>query len=347
MFTERSSVGDSDDRGRTFAADANVGIGEFFNFTGVLGVTSNKEAGEPALTSDREAIVLSTTYRDANWQFGGFYDRVGANFNPELGFLRRSDFQEVGGTAWRFIRVPQWTWLRELRPHTSYDISYGLDSGIKETYDWHIDLHIVWENGALFSTATDLVYEGLTEPLRLTTGVDDQGERTFVEVAPGEYTGWLFSPRYSTSTQAPVVVNTTLAIGQFFSGRRVGGNTQVSFQFGGALAGEIGLEYNKIDLPEPGGDFDTTLASARVGYSFTPNVFVQSLVQYSTQTEVWSGNIRFGWVDTAGTGLFLVYNERQSEKFVGAADGLLERTVSVKFSRQIDVAGIGRDRFGW
>ena len=102
-----------------------------------------------------------------------------------------------------------------------------------------------------------------------------------------------------------------------------------------------------IELPGPGGSFDATLLSARVGYSFSPSVYVQSLVQYSTQTEVWSANLRFGWVDTAGTGLFIVFNERRSERLAGLADGLLERTVSIKFSRQLDMARIGRDRFGW
>ena len=108
----------------------------------------------------------------------------------------------------------------------------------------------------------------------------------------------------------------------------------------------MGLEYNRIELPGPGGEFDATLLSSRVGYSFTPALYIQSLVQYNTQTEVWSGNLRFGWVDTAGTGLFVVLNERQSERFAGLTNTLLERTLSIKFSRQLDVAGMGRDRFG-
>ena len=347
MFTDRSSVGLSNDYGRTFAADTNIGIGEFFNFTGVLGATSSRAPDEPTITGDREAIILSGTYRDSDWQFSGSYDRIGANFNPEVGFLRRSDFQQGGGTVWRYIRVPGVDWLRELRPHMSYSTSYGLENGLKETATWHLDLHLIWEDGALLSPATDWIYDGLTAPLRLATGVNDEGDQAFVEVPAGEYSGWLFNPRYTTSTQAPVVWNTVLSIGQFFSGTRRSGSTQLSFQLGGALAGEIGLEYNMIELPGPGGSFDATLLSARVGYSFSPSVYVQSLVQYSTQTEVWSANLRSGWVDTAGTGLFIVFNERRSERLAGLADGLLERTVSIKFSRQLDMARIGRDRFGW
>ena len=260
MFTDRSSVGLSNDYGRTFAADTNIGIGEFFNFTGVLGATSSRAPDEPTITGDREAIILSGTYRDSDWQFSGSYDRIGANFNPEVGFLRRSDFQQGGGTVWRYIRVPGVDWLRELRPHMSYSTSYGLENGLKETATWHLDLHLIWEDGALLSPATDWIYDGLTAPLRLATGVNDEGDQAFVEVPAGEYSGWLFNPRYTTSTQAPVVWNTVLSIGQFFSGTRRSGSTQLSFQLGGALAGEIGLEYNMIELPGPGGEFRCHLA---------------------------------------------------------------------------------------
>jgi len=342
MYTGRDATGISDDFGRTFAVDTNIGIGEFFNFTGVVGATENQQSGQTAITDQREAVILSGLYRDADWQFRATYDRIGANFNPEVGFLRRSDFQQMSGTVWRYIRVPSISWLRELQPHTSYTTSYGLQTGIKETATWHIHFMSALENGGRLGHATDWVYDGLSEPLSLTTGVDDQGNRTTVEVLPGEYSGILYNPTFSTSSQVPVVWSTNLILGRFFSGNRRGGNTTLSFQFGGALTGALGFEYNRIELPGPGGRFDATLLSSRIGYSFSPNLYLQSLIQYNTQTAVWSGNLRFGWVDTAGTGLFIVYNERQNDRLGGITTSLMERTVSLKFSRQLDIAEMGR-----
>ena len=346
MFTERSAVGVADDQGRTFAADANVGIGEFFNFTGVFGATTSSVPGLVAPTDARQAIILTAQYRDPDWQFRGSYDRIGANFDPEVGFLRRSDHQQVSGTIWRDIRVPSSDWIRQFSPHASYTTAYGLESGEKETATFHMHTSMSLENGGRFSFAGDWIFDGLTEPLSLATGVDDAGNRIYVDIPRGEYSGWLFNPLVSTSSQVPVVWSTNLLLGQFFSGTRKGGSTSLSFQHGGALAGAIALEYNRIDVPGPGGKFDATLLSGRIGYSFSPTLFIQSLMQYNTQTAVWSGNLRFGWVDTAGTGLFIVYNERQSEKIPGFTSNLLERTVSIKFSRQLDLAGIGRDWFG-
>ena len=346
MYTERAALGVAGDRGRTYAVDTNIGIGEFFNFTGVVGSTSAHRPGEAALTDARGAIILSANYRDPEWQLRASYDRIGENFNPEVGYLRRADFQQVSGTVWRDIRVPSSDLFRQFSPHMSYTTSYGLESGLRETAIWHSHVISTFENGGRAAMAADWLFDGFHEPLRLATGVDDEGNRTYVEVPSGDYSGWFFLPEISTSSQVPVVLSTSLSLGQFFSGTQKGGSASLSFQLGGALAGELGVQYDQISLPHPGGEFDTTLLSSRVGYSFSPSVFVQSLVQYNTQTEVWSGNLRFGWIDTAGTGLFVVYNERQSAHLRALSDALLERTVSIKFSRQIDLAEMRRGGFG-
>ena len=53
----------------------------------------------------------------------------------------------------------------------------------------------------------------------------------------------------------------------------------------------------------------TALYRLAGSYSFTPRLYLQANVQYSDDTENLGTNIRLGWLDTAGTGLFIVYNE--------------------------------------
>ena len=73
----------------------------------------------------------------------------------------------------------------------------------------------------------------------------------------------------------------------------------------------------------------------RAGYNFSPRVFMQTLLQHNDSAELWSLNFRFGWLQDANTGLFLVYNE---------TEGLLDyvpmgagRSVIVKYSYLFDV----------
>jgi len=92
---------------------------------------------------------------------------------------------------------------------------------------------------------------------------------------------------------------------------------------------EFGINYNDIQLP--GGDFTTTIFRTRLSYSFTPRIFVQSLIQYNSVIDLWSSNIRFGWLKEANTGLFLVYNETRSDS------GIQLRSFTVKYSRVFDL----------
>ena len=89
--------------------------------------------------------------------------------------------------------------------------------------------------------------------------------------------------------------------------------------------------YREITLPQ--GAFHTNLGNMRVTYNFTPSVFVQSLIQYNDRTDRWSTNLRFHWLETAGTGFFVVYNDTEGLNGIGPVD----RTFIVKYVRQFDL----------
>jgi hypothetical protein len=62
-------------------------------------------------------------------------------------------------------------------------------------------------------------------------------------------------------------------------------------------------------LPVPGGDFEVMLSRLCLSYSFTPKILLQALLQYNDNDDVFSTNVRFSWLRTANTGLYVVYNE--------------------------------------
>ena len=65
-------------------------------------------------------------------------------------------------------------------------------------------------------------------------------------------------------------------------------------------------------------------------------VYTQALIQYNDRAEVWTSNLRFGWLRDANTGLFVVYNDTQG---LSGNTSLLraDRSLTVKFSRVINV----------
>ena len=64
-------------------------------------------------------------------------------------------------------------------------------------------------------------------------------------------------------------------------------------------------------------------------------MFVQSLLQHNDSAELWAVNFRFGWLQDANTGLFLVYNETEGIRdIVPAGAG---RSLILKYSYLFDV----------
>jgi hypothetical protein len=76
-----------------------------------------------------------------------------------------------------------------------------------------------------------------------------------------------------------------------------------------------------------------------VAYFFTPRVFAQSLVQYNNQARVWTANARFGWLATAGTGLFVVFNDGEEAEGFFRWTRPQSRSLIMKFTRQLGTGG--------
>ncbi len=336
ILTSRSSVDTSGDHNRLYAVDARLGIGDSWTLDALAGLTET-----PGVEGDRGLVALVGEYRSADWQLSAYFDHVGDAFNPEIGFLPRSAFRQYHVRALRNVRLPSVSWLRELRPHASYTVSHDLD-GFKETERVHTHMHIEFENGSIAMPAVDWELDGLTSPFRIAG--------TNIEIPVGTYSGWTFWSSQNTTSAAPISLNSRFEVGSFFTGDRVQLSGGVSVRRGGTLTGNINLTHNRIRLPE--GNFNTTLTRVRARYAFTPQLSLQSSVQYSDQSGVWTGHLRLAWLDTAGTGLFLVYNERHVMEVNGVQgiwprDSVVEpeRTFVIKYTRQFDVSGLANGDF--
>lgn len=329
IVTSRQSSEDSSDLNRTYGIDARLGIADEWTLDLLAGRTDT-----PGVDGDQTLLSLVGEYRDEHWLVSAFYDRVGDAFNPEAGFLRRSAYVERHGRVQRNLRFSSVDWLRELRPHTSHSVAHDL-SGFKETERLHLHVPVELDNGVSGGLAMDWELNGFREPFRI-AGTD-------IEVRPGTYSGWSAWSNFSTHSAAPVSVNGRVEVGSFLSGDRVAFRGGVSVQRGGTLTGDLSVNHNRIRLPE--GDFNTTLTQMSLRFAFSPTIALQTSVQYSDQSGVWTGQVRFSWMETAGTGLFVVYNERRMMDVQGvqgvwptSGDANPERSVLLKFTRQFDLS---------
>ncbi|MGQ0537923.1 MAG: DUF5916 domain-containing protein [Gemmatimonadaceae bacterium] len=317
ILVSRTNRDDSDDYNLTMGLDGRLGIGEKLLLDSYLARTLT-----PGLGGADHAYNLSASYTGRLWEWGAAYREVAEDFNPEVGFLARGNSRFVTARILRHIRTPGVPWFREFRPHISYREFFDFD-WYGTTRLLHFDSHFAFANGAFFQLpAFNLTREGLRQPFEISPGI---------VVPSGSYENAEWGFAYNTDLSAPLSLQGRVDIGGFYSGRRAGTSSTLNARLG-KFAGFARLTYYDINLPQ--GQFTTSVVALKLAYSFTPRVYLQSLVQYNKDTDRIDGNYRFGWLNAAGTGLFVVLNDSE-----GTADlrGPQERQVAVKFTKLFEL----------
>ena len=324
IFVERNGDGSylvpgSGDKNRTYGIDGRLGIGDYTLINAWAAQTDT-----PGLDGDDHAYSLKASYDSAGWSHGIAYTELGENFNPEVGFLTRSDYRKFATNSLMRIRPDDFLGLMEIRPHYSYQGFWDFDD-FKETGFLHLDVHWEWKNGYEFHTGYNIFTDGLKEPFEI---IDD------VWIQPDSYHDGEVSLNFHTDESAPLSAGMHATVGGKFGGDRMILSPWVQYRAGDKFSSSLSVDHNDYDLPVPGGDFSVLLARLRLSYSFTPKILLQALVQYNDYDEVFGTNLRFSWLRSANTGLYLVYNE-VDEQGVGALPK--GREFIIKYSFMFDV----------
>ena len=317
-FISRNSINGTDGIGaagynHTYAIDGQLGFGKKADISGFAATTQTQ-----GVSDGNHALQLVGRYNWDGWRLQLGYTEVSETFNPEVGFLGRTAFRKIEGLIFyteRFSDDSKWL---EWRPHVSYR-GYWNFAGFQETGFLHIDNHWVLRNLFEWHTGINFTREGVSESFEISGTLVD----------PGTYDHQEAQIVFITNPNKPISIGTRHVIGGFFGGRRSAHSGTINGRIGDKFNGELGFSYNDIDLPN--GDFIADVYSLRLSYSFTPRIFIQSLIQHNGAIDLWSANARIGWLQAANTGLFIVYNE-------SSLDGLQQnRSITLKYSYLFDV----------
>ena len=325
MFVERDGDGSAlnnkgEDYNRTFAVDGRWGIGDETLVTSWAARTDT-----PGVSGRDFAGGLRGAYQSPEWEFRAGYSQVGENFNPEVGFLQRKGFRKIEGYVARTIRPDNFFGILELNPHIDYRGYWDFD-GFQESGRLHVDSALEWESGTQLSTAINFTQEGVREPFDIVRGVT---------VPIDEYEHEEMSFRFSSDPGAPFSLGLRGIVGGFFGGDRVNLEPTLRYRAGEKFSTELSWSHSDIDLPIPGGDFEVDLARLRLSYSFTPRISIQTLVQYNKRDNVLATNLRFAWLQSANSGLYLVYNEVDDSGLGGPRRNAQQ--FIIKYSRILDI----------
>ena len=237
--------------------------------------------------------------------------------------MRRIGYRKPEGLVMFRHRPKDFLGLLELRPHVSYRGFFKPD-GFQESGFLHMDNHLAWKSGWELHTGVNLTREGVLQAFEIYPGVT---------VPPGSYDNAEVMIVGITNKGAPLSLEAHFTAGGFFGGSRTSTTAALHGRMGESLNAYLDFSRNDVSLPE--GQFVTNLLKLRLSYSFTPRLYLQALVQYNDVIDNWSTNLRLGWLQTANTGLFVVYNENRDPTQGGI--GLRDRSFTVKYSHTFDL----------
>ncbi len=275
----------------------------------------------PGLTGDDESFEGRVDWNGDRYGAGVSFLKVGADFNPEVGFVRRRDFTKSSADV-RFSPRPasidairQLTWSARV---DYFEDGLGQTESRVQNGRFQVDL----ENSDQVTFRTTRNFE------RIDRAFDVNSELT---VLPGQYTFTDFQLQYNFGPQRRLSGNVSVNWGNFYDGSLTSvGVNQGRVVITDRLSLEPGVSVNFIELPDQPSSTQT-VSRLRADYAFTARMFASALVQHNSDSNTFSSNLRFRWEYQPGSELFFVWTDERDTGPGGT--GLRNRALILKITR--------------
>jgi hypothetical protein len=310
IVTDRESAGPND-YNRVYGPDVH------FQFFDRLEIDSFVLRSDSRGKSGRNlARTFQTAWRDDELTLGVEYNAVQANFNPEVGFVRRGNMAQYSGEAsWR-PQLRRSDTIRNLSFGTNLDYFKG-GTGEIETRSQEATLGVQFENGGSLNFGRTQTFDRLVTAFPI---------RSTISIPAGDYQYGRYSARFDTGSNRKVGVTGNVGWGEFWDGdnRSFTGGLEVRPNY--HLNIDLSFSRNHVTLPH--GSFTTQLVGARILYGFTPRASFNAFIQYNADTHQVSSNLRFDLIHRPLSNLYVVYNDRRAT----TTGDLVERALIVKLT---------------
>jgi hypothetical protein len=297
--------------------DANILRGESLSFSNYYA-----RSRTPGLDGNDTSWRTQVDYNSDRYGASAEHMRVGEDFNPEVGFLRREDFRRSFASA-RFSPRPKN--IRGIRKFTwagQYEYYTNSDASVVENKDGSVEFRIDLENSDVFTTRYLRSYEYLDAPFRIAPGVI---------IPVGSYDWARGQVTYNLGSQRRISGGIITSFGSFYDGALTELTYNGRIEVTPRIAVEPNLTLNWVQLPV--GDFKTRLVSTRLIFARSARSVFSSLVQFNADAHTLTSNFRYRWEYRPGSELFVVYSDGHDTSTWGSSEGLVNRSFAVKMTR--------------
>jgi Domain of unknown function (DUF5916)/Carbohydrate family 9 binding domain-like len=253
----------------------------------------------PGVSSGTSDVGASLSYR-SNWLDGMFERRkIGPNFNPEVGFIERTDSNETYGDL-TFKARPRIAGLRELQ-FEGFILHAPDTQGEVSTQEWQGTFRADFNNGAYTDDdIADVFTQRITTPFHIYKNVF---------IPNGLYHFARHQLTYGSAQDRRFTYNFFERFGGYYGGSLNEFRTQANYRATQKFSIAASQTWDRFRLPLLNGNFSVALASLQANYSLTRFLTFSSLIQMDTSnTQVVSANIRLRYNYRPDSDLYIIYN---------------------------------------
>jgi uncharacterized protein DUF5916 len=317
IATRRTPAANQTDASAAVGADANLA---FFRNLAINGYYARTDS--PGIAGDQSSYRGRFDYAGDRYGLQVEHLLVGDRFNPEVGFLRRTDFRR-SSVGVRFSPRPKSSRLvRRLDWEAGYDYITDSRRTRVENRELSGTFQIDFHNSDQWTLDYARDFEFLPRNFQIAPGVT---------VPTGGYGYDTVRMTYELGQQRAVSGRMSVAAGTFYGGtKKEAAVTSGRVALTPRISVEPGLTMNWVDLPY--GGFANRLITARGVVTPSPRMLISSLIQYNASDHTLSSSVRLRWEYVPGSEFFAVYSDGRNTP-EAAVPGLMNRSVAVKITR--------------
>ncbi len=248
---------------------------------------------------------INLTRRERNYEIGFAHDRVGENYDVEVGFVPRTGFSRYRSNA-ALIYYPTKGAIIQHSPYLEgaffFEPDFGNTDHIIEA-GWEVDFKDFSGLNVSITNRFTRLFEAFN-PTRV-----DTAETKVQLLQPDDYHFTFLEARYSSDRRKDFSISLSPTIGQFFNGWRYGLRGGFNFNFRPKARIELNYNLNRIELPEGYDSRTLLLVGPRIDITFSRNLFLTTFFQYNNQIDNVNVNTRFQWRFKPVSDFFLVYTD--------------------------------------
>ena len=315
LFTNRSIAAGGDGTNQAYGMDASFGFGQSFEAGAYWSQTETTSRD-----GDNQSWQVAMSYNGDTYGADASHLKVGDAFNPEVGFLRRSDFQKSSGSLRFSPRPTSIEAIRKLSWQANVDyFQDGLGRLQSRLQTARFDVEM--ENSDRWAIEGIREFERLDKPFQVSNEL---------AIGQGSYTFTSQRISYTGGPQRILSGSVAFQWGSFYNGSiRSLSLNRSRMVLTNNLSLEPGVSFNVLELPQA--ESIQSVFRLRTDYAFTPRMFASALLQYNEADQILSSNIRFRWEYAPGSEFFLVWTDERDRGPHGT--GLRTRGLAIKATR--------------